>query len=551
MRRMSGQLLALVLGFGVSLTLAAQSGEPGGQSAAGQSTGRGNRGAQAGTARGGRGGAPEPAGDFFDFETGAPSGAPIPDSPPSESHQKITLGGQALAYTARAGYLPLRSATSGQSQAHLFFTYYAKDGVSDASARPLMFVVGGAPGVAAAWQEFAGLGPKRIALAPDGTAGLPPYRWIDNPETPLDAADLVFVNPVGTAYSRPDAPALGPEFWNTRGDSAALAEFVRTFLNTYDRWNSPRIVVGDDLDTGRVSSLALYLTEHQISVNGIALLSLAVSADSTAGDAQYLTLLPTETLAAWVHHKLASDLQDLSADQVAEKARLFASREYLHALYKGDRMSPEERSKAVADLAHLTGVSPTFVANNDLRMSWDRFSAELLRAQHGSLAQSDDRAGGFEPPSGGRGRGGRGFAVQTTPPFDAAENDLASAVLAGYTSYLKRDLGFSTSGVFYLMNGGTGAFTATAADDTTLSDLLSRNPRLRVLAAIDYFDAGVPFYAAEFTLAHLQVAPQAAQNIVVDHFESGRAVFADPKAAGRLHKDLTSLIARSTNQVER
>lgn len=551
MRRMSGQLLALVLGFAVSLTLSAQSGEQGAQSAGGQSPGRGNRGAPAGQARGGRGGAPEPAGDFFDFEAGAQNSAPVPDGPPTESHQKITAGGQALAYTARAGYLALRSATSGQSQAHLFFTYYAKDGVSDASSRPLMFVVGGAPGVSAAWQEFGGLGPKKIALASDGTAGLPPYRWIDNPDTPLDAADLVFVNPVGTAYSRPDAPSLGPEFWNTRGDSAALAEFVRTFLNTYDRWNSPRILVGDDLDTDRVSSLALYLTEHQIPVNGIALLSLAVSADSTAGDAQYLTLLPTETLAAWAHHKLAPDLQDLTSDQVAEKARQFASREYLHALYKGDRLSPEERTKAIADLAHLTGVSTTFVANNELRISWDRFSAELLRGQHGGLALSDDRTGGFEPPATGRGRGGRGFGAPAAPAFDAAENDLASAVLAGYTSYLKRDLGFSSPGVFYLMNGGTGPFTATGADDTTLSDLLSRNPRLQVLAAIDYFDAGVPFYSAEFTLAHPQISATAAHNIVVDHFEAGRAVFADPKAAGKLHKDLTSLVARSTSPVER
>lgn len=300
-----------------------------------------------------------------------------------------------------------------------------------------------------------------------------------------------------------------------------------------------------------MSSLALYLTEHQIPVNGIALLSLAVSADSTAGDAQYLTLLPTETLAAWAHHKLAPDLQDLTSDQVAEKARQFASREYLHALYKGDRMSPEERTKAIADLAHLTGVSTTFVANNELRISWDRFSAELLRGQHGGLALSDDRTGGFEPPATGRGRGGRGFGAPAAPAFDAAENDLASAVLAGYTSYLKRDLGFSSPGVFYLMNGGTGPFTATGADDTTLSDLLSRNPRLQVLAAIDYFDAGVPFYSAEFTLAHLQISATAAHNIVVDHFESGRAVFADPKAAGKLHKDLTSLVARSTSPVER
>jgi carboxypeptidase C (cathepsin A) len=528
--------LALLLGFGLTLTLSAQ--------------GRG-RGAQNTAGQGGRGGgAPAAAGDFYDFEVGAPSTAPIPDAAPVESHQKITLGGQTLAYTARAGFLPLRAATSGQSQAHLFFTYYAKDGAADAATRPLMFVVGGGPGVSAAWQEFAGLGPKKIALGADGRAGLPPYHWADNPNTPLDAADLVFVNPVGTAYSRPDTPALGPEFWNTRGDSASLAEFVRTFLTTYDRWNSPRTLVGDDLGTGRVASLALYLTEHQIPVNGIALLSLAVSADSTAGDAQYLTLLPSETLAAWTHHKLAADLQDLPADQVRERARQFASREYLHALYKGDRLSAQERTAAVADLAHLTGLSTTFVSNNDLRIPWDRFSAEILRGEHGAMATSDDRVGGFDVRrGGGRGRGGRG--APPPPPFDAAENELASAALGAYTTYLKHDLGFSTPGVFYLLNGGAGVFTATASDDATLSDLLSRNRHVHVLVALNDFDAGVPFYAAEFTLAHVQMAPEAAHNLVTDHFESGRAVFADPKAAAKLHKDLTTLIAASTGQGER
>ena len=135
----------------------------------------------------------------------------IPDGQPVETHQKITLNGESLAYTARAGYMPLRNATTGQSEAHLFYTCYAKDGVTDASARPLLFFLGGAPGVAATWQEFGGLGPKRMKWANDGTAGMPPYAWVDNPHTLLGQADLVFVNPGGHRVqpSRPAGP--GPE----------------------------------------------------------------------------------------------------------------------------------------------------------------------------------------------------------------------------------------------------------------------------------------------------------------------------------------------------
>ena len=113
-----------------------------------------------------------------------------------------------------------------------------------------MFFLGGAPGVAATWQEFGGLGPKRMKWASDGTAGMPPYGWVDNPHTLLGQADLVFVNPVGTAFSRPDQPSRGPNFWNTAADIASLGEFVRSFVNTYNRRNSPLFLAGEDFGTG-------------------------------------------------------------------------------------------------------------------------------------------------------------------------------------------------------------------------------------------------------------------------------------------------------------
>ena len=272
----------------------------------------------------------------------------------------------------------------------------------------MLFFLGGAPGVAAAWQEFGGFGPKRMKWAADGTAGLPPYGWVDNPDTLLGQADLVFVNPVGTAYSRPDQPARGPDFWNTAGDIASLGEFVRSFLNTYDRRNSPLFLAGEDFGTARAAGLANYLIERQIPVHGVVLLSMTLSADSIAGDEQYITLLPSLVMAAWYHKKLAPELQALSAEQIAEQARQFAAREYLHALYKGDRMTPEERTKVVANLSRLTGLSKAFIVNNNLRITLDRFNTELLRDQRRALSNSDARVTGFVPASGGGGRGGGG-----------------------------------------------------------------------------------------------------------------------------------------------
>jgi carboxypeptidase C (cathepsin A) len=508
--------------------------------------------AQGGSGRGGAQGPPaQPAGrggarggsatGFYDFDPTAPAGMAIADAPPTEVHQKVVINGQPLAYTARAGYLPLRNATTGQPAAHLFFTSYAKDGVPDTSPRPLVVFLGGAPGVAAAWQEFGGLGPKRMKWPGDGTAGLPPYGWVDNPHTLLDEADLVFVNPVGTAFSRPDQPGRGPEFWTTAADVASLAEFVRSFTSTYGRRQSPLFLAGEDAGTGRAASLASYLIDHQVPVSGVVLLSMTPSADAVAGDAQYITLLPSVVLAAWYHKKLAPDLQALGADQIAEQARQFASREYLHALYKGDRMTPDERTKVVANLSRLTGLSTSFIVNNNMRIALDRFAPELLRAERRALSASDARAAGYVPASGGGGRGGAGGVAAAV---DYNHASLAGGFLTAYDTYLRRDLGFSNaSGVFYLSSGGVGTFASTGSDEASLASAFARNPRLRLFVGVNDFDLTVPFYAAEFTLAHLSVAPEVrAHNITVRHFAAGQMSCVDPQALASLHTELSRFV---------
>jgi carboxypeptidase C (cathepsin A) len=528
----------LVITIGLSYSAWGQgSSSQAGRGAAAQQAGAAGRGARAG------GGGGAGAGDFYNYDTTAGAGMAIPDTQPVETHQKIIVDGEALAYSARVGYMPLRNATTGQSEAHLFFTCYAKDGVADASARPIMFFLGSTPGVAASWQEFGGLGPKRMKWMGDGTAGLPPYGWADNPSTLLGQADLVFVNPVGTAFSRPDQPSRGPNFWNTATDTASLGEFVRSFINTYDRRNSPLFLAGEDFGTGRAAGLASYLNEHQIPVHGVVLFSMTMAADAVAGDEQYITLLPSLIMAAWYHKKLAPELNALGAEQIAEQARQFAAREYLHALYKGDRMTPEERTKVVADLSRLTGLSKAFIVNNNLRITLDRFNGELLRDQHRALSYSDARVTGYVPAAGGGGRGG--FGGGAVSAIDYNLSNLAGGFLAAYEAYLRRELTFTgnSNGIFYLLSGGIGAFTSTGNDDASLAGAFARNPRLHLFVGVNFFDLNAPFYATEFTLAHLNVSPEVrAHNITVSHFEAGQMTYVDNKSLAKLHVDLGKFI---------
>ncbi len=500
--------------------------------------------------RGGRGGftAAPATSEFFDFESSASSEPAIPDAPPAETHQKISINGEALAYTARAGYMPLRNATTGQSEAHIFYTSYTKDGVSDASTRPVMMFFGGAPGVAAAWQEFGGLGPKRMKWAADGTAGTAPYGWTDNANTILSSADLVFVNPVGTAYSRPDQPSRAASFWSTNSDTASLAAFVRGYLAAHNRRNSPLIVAGEDAATGRAAGIASYLIEHGTPVEGVALFSVTPHPDATAGDWQYLTLLPSLTMAAWEHKKLSPEMNRLSAEEIAGQARQFAAREYLHALYKGDRMTADERAKALADLGRFTGLSKNFLINNDLRVGLDRFNTEMYRDDHRGLSYSDARVTGFLPTSGGGGRGGGGgFGGGAPAAIDFNLAAISGGFQTAYEDYLRRELNFNppASAVFYLSSGGVGTFTSTGNDDSSLAGAFARNPNLRLFVAVNLYDLSTPFYATEFALAHLSVSPDVrAHNITISHYEAGQMTYVDSKALGKLKSDLATFVSQ-------
>jgi len=502
--------------------------------------------------RGGRGGAEAATSEFYNYDTGASSAPSIPESQPAETHQKITVNGETLAYTARAGYLALRNATTGQSEAHIFYTSYAKDGVSNSAGRPVLFFLGGAPGVAAAWQEFGGLGPKRMKWAADGGAGMAPYGWTDNPQTILADTDLVFVNPVGTGFSRPDQPSRGSSFWNTSADVASLAEFLRDYVSLNNRRNSPLFLAGEDHGTARVAGLAAYLIEHEIPVRGVVLLSVTESPDALAGDTQYITLLPSLVMTAWYHKKLAPELNAMSAEQIAGQARQFASREYLHALYKGDRMTPEERTRAIADLSRLTGLSKAFLVNNDLRVTLERFSSELMREQHRGLSYSDARVTGFVPGTGGGrgfGGGGRGgFAAAA--PIDFNLTNLGGGFQVAYEDYLRHELTFSgnSNGIFYLLRGGVGPFNSTGNEDASLSGAFARSPNLRLFVGINYYDLNAPFYATEYTLAHLNVSPEVrAHNITVGHFEAGQMTYADNKALVKLHGQLAGFVKEATS----
>ena len=498
-----------------------------GASAQGQGRGGQARPPQAGPG-GGRGGAQAPAvGDFFRFDPSQTEGAPVMSGPPVVTHHQITVHGETLAYAAHAGFMPIKNATTGEVMGHLFYTYYAKDGANPA-ARPLTFCFNGGPGSGTIWLHMGAFGPKRVKLEPDGMTPAPPIAYEDNPDTLLDVSDLVFIDAMGTGWSRPTKPANGAYFWGVDNDIAAFGEFVRSFLNLYDRWSSLRFLAGESYGTTRAAGLAGYLTDQKIPVQGVFLLSTIIDSRSRAGDLSFVSLLPTEIMTAWHYKKVAPDLQKLPADELSRQALQFAGHEYQQALYDGARMTPEQKQKVLADLHRYTGLPEAFIDQNDMRVSLGRFSTELLRDQHKMTSRLDSRFAGYLPDGGAE-----------NTPFDFSNANIDNSFLTAFENYVRHDLNFKDDDIYYVLGGGIGPWSGSYDTVLRLEDAFARNPRMHLFVAMGYYDFATVYGAVEWTLAQMHVSPEVrAHNIMTAHYESGHMVYIDQAASAKMHGDL-------------
>jgi carboxypeptidase C (cathepsin A) len=296
--------------------------------------------------------------------------APADEEPVVTDHE-LRAGGRTLRYTATTGYLPIRNATSGDLEARIFFIAYTLDGGGKPPQRPLTISFNGGPGSSSVWLHLGALGPRRVRLNDDGTMPAPPYALVDNQATWLDQTDLVFVDPVGTGYSRAAKPELGKRFWGVQGDIESVGEFIRLYLTRYGRWNSPLFMVGESYGTTRAAGLAAYLVDRGIAFNGVLLLSSILNfqtARFTVGnDLPYVLFLPTYAATAWYHKRLTPELQrDLTA--TLREVEAWAAVEYAAALAKGAALPASERAAVADRLARYTGLDRRIVEQSDLRI---------------------------------------------------------------------------------------------------------------------------------------------------------------------------------------
>lgn len=484
-------------------------------------------------AQGGRGAATGATNDFYRFNYA--SGEEMqriqyPEKPIATQHE-ITLHGETIKYTARVGFIAIRQATTGVSQGHLFYTYYAKDGVTDHSKRPVWFLFNGGPGAATIWLHMGAFGPKMVKMAPNGMALPPPYTYVDNPNCLLDTGDLVFIDAMGTGYSRPDRPAYGADFGGVENDLAAFGEFIRSFLNEYNLWGSPLFVGGESYGTTRAAGLAGYLTDHDMPINGVMLLSAVIAADAAAGEQRQLSTLPTEVMTAWYHKKLPPDLQKLSVEQIAKQARDFASGEYLEYLFDGTRATEAQKNKVATDFARFTGLSKGFVQSLDMRVGLGPFSTELMRDQHMMTSRLDSRFAGYQLDAG---------ANNTS--FDFSNANIEDCFLTAFEAYVRNDLNYKNDNIYYVA-GNAPPWSGVYNTVTNLEDGFAKNPNMHLFVGYGYYDFACPFFPVEWTIAHLKVSDAVKKNnISSGYYESGHMVYIDQGAAAKYHADLVKFV---------
>ncbi len=472
-----------------------------------------------------------------------PEAAKAAEEKPSITHHKITLAGKALEYTAVAGRLPIKNDT-GTTEAQMFYVAYTVD--NGGPNRPLTFAFNGGPGSATIWLHMGAFGPKRVRMQPNGFMPAPPFQLEDNQSTLLDRSDLVFVDAIGTGYSRPATPDLGKKFWSLSGDVSAFGEFIRLYLQKNSRWTSPLYLAGESYGTTRAAGLSGYLVDHGIALNGVILISTILQFQTVSftngNDLPYVMYLPTYAMTAAYHHKLGPDLEK-NMEALREEVEKWASTEYLLALQQGDSLPPQTRDSVAARLAKYTGLSKEYIQRCNLRVDLSHFDTDLLRDQGQMVGRLDARFTGPEESS-----------TEQDPDFDPSEAAIRPPYTSVFGNYVKQELGYESDLQYYVLGGGvshwdfeTTGWSGFADTSAALRRAFAKNPYMRVYIAEGMYDAATPYFAVDYTFDHMNLTPQAHKSIARSHFNAGHMVYIDNTSMEKLKRDIDDLYRSTTH----
>jgi len=457
------------------------------------------------------------------------------------STKSAVINDRRLSYTVTARETYLKD-DEGKPKASIFSTAYTLNGVKNAKQRPLTFVFNGGPGSASLWLHMGVFGPRRIDV-PAGSKGVgaPPYDIVDNPFSILDVTDLVFIDPVGTGWSRALGDTEAKDYWNLEADAASIAEFIRIYITENGRWNSPRYIAGESYGTTRAAQLVHELTRtyNRIDVNGVVLISTILDfqhARFREGNIMpYLGFLPTYAATAWYHDKVENKPERL--EDFVEQARQFALNDYALALLKGERLGAREKASVRKKLARFSGLSEAYLKRTDLKIHAFRYMKELLRDRGQTIGRFDSRYTGKDRDDAGE-----------TFEDDPSAYRVFGAFVTSVHDYLTRELNVDIERKYEVLSfdvnrawewgpSGTQSFVNTAP---YLGKAMRENSDFRVFIANGYYDLATPFHAVETTINHNGIDPK---RVTMAYYEAGHMMYVHDKSLKKLVDDVRAFIS--------
>lgn len=463
------------------------------------------------------------------------------DAKISVTKHQLKLGTDVLNYTATTGYMEMKD-EKDTVKANLFFIAYTKDGENDPSKRPVLFSFNGGPGSSSVWLHMGALGPKLVLMTEDGNTLPPPYKYADNPYTWLDKADIVFIDPMMTGFTRPAGKSSQSEFTGFNNDLQFVGDFIRLYTTKYKRWTSPKFIAGESYGTTRAAALAGYLEDrHGLYVNGIILISAILDFGTVitdrGNDMPFALQLPTLSATAWYHKKLDARYSSLPA--LLQEVQQFSMHEYMDALLKGDRLTDAERSTIINRLHDYTGLSKDYLDETNLRLSVGRFNKELLRREGKTVGRLDARITGYDYD-------GAGEEFDYDPSYDIA---IYGAYTAAINDYIRRDLNYQNDIPYEMLTGRVHPW-ANSRDKylnvaETLRDAMVKNPYLKVWICNGYFDMATPYFATDYVIHHMFLPKALQNNISFTYYEAGHMMYIHKTSLQKLKTDYINFITNT------
>jgi carboxypeptidase C (cathepsin A) len=472
----------------------------------------------------------------------APAGAPAAPHLAVTTHS-ITVSDTVVRYTATAGEEPLTD-RAGKPEAGVFFVAYVRQDVADPSRRPITFAFNGGPGAASVLLHLGALGPKRVPLLDHGVPPTPSTRWSDNPYTWLTFTDLVFVDAVGTGYSRAAAGVPDSTFFQPDGDARSFAQFIQRYVAATHRQASPVFLAGESYGGTRAIILARLLHDVGIDVSGLILISPVVDFETLNSqyrnpgrgmDLAYALDVPTYAATAWYHKKLGPEFPDLTA--AVHAAERWAVTEYLPALVQGDALPAPAQERIAQALSQYTGIGEAVLRAQHLRLLPNAFRRELLSDQHLQISALDGR-----------------IAVDPHAAHAASTTGLMAPLAVIFERYANAELGYARPDRYRALSERVerdwtwGVRGPADVLDVTgdLRDAMQKNPAMKVLVARGYFDLTVPYYGTEYALSRLELAPALANNVIRRYYEGGHMLYTSQASLEKFTDDAAALIASAT-----